>query len=303
MRNVLITVFFFAACSSKIAEQKVAEPSTKIEALKEAYDGRLKAIAKGWPNPNDCDGLLWAGLAKAAGIELDLDLAEYSPGELHRRPRPPCWENGEDKGSKSTISRDMVLGWLWAKWRDKDAAAIKRFQDRAESKNFVIGQPYPERIGETLLTGNLIGLLGRISCEMFKNCPIYRKIEPVHSKSSTDYVQHLTVLFIVLNGEVWGKKEVSYDSAVSLAYPAETTQADIKESEKKVLEWHYEQNKKDALFCTAWHLYEDGNFDQCIDLLMSADYPSPSYVRGGGNYGDVHWLFVTRLILKQYLSL
>lgn len=301
MKLLLVIVLFFS-CSAKDVTEK-AQPSEKLGALRIAYREKMSNVKfdkeTGWPSVKDCDALLWAGLARAAGAELRLELAEYSSGELHRRPRPPCWENGEDKGSKSTISRDMILGWLWAKWRDKDIAALARFQNRAEAKNWVVGQPYPERAGEVLLTGNLIGLLGRTTCEVFQNCPIYRKIEPIHSKSSVDYVQHLTVLFILLNGEVWGKNTVEY-GVVRSNFPPEISQTDIKESEKKILEWHYEQNKNDALFSAAWHLYEDGNFDEPIDLLLSSVYTYPTYVRGDDNYRDVHWLFVARLILRQY---
>lgn len=293
----LLMAFCLGFCSSKKNVTEKAEPSSKVENLKALYNSKVAKLS-GWPSTRDCDALLWAGLAKAAGVkDIDLKLAEYDDsGELNRRPKPSCYP-GE---SKSSVSRDMVLGFLWGVWRSSDKDALNRFQSRTEQKNWVIGAPYPERIGETLMTGNLIGLLGRMSCELSKNCPLYRKIEPVHSKSPTDYIQHLTVLFILLNGEVWGTRDTEYDKAVSFKYPGEVTQSDIKESDLDILGWHYEQNKKDALFSAAWHLYKDGNFDEPIDLLMSDDYAYPSYVRGSDAYRDVHWLFVARLLLRKY---
>ena len=292
MKKLFCIFLFLLACGKKDIDEKKAEPSDFLERLRERYkwylDEEIKKtwdVETGWPDAKDCDGLLWAGLAKAAGVSsVKLELAEYEPGKLHRRPKSPCWANGQDLGSKSTISRDMVLGWLWGSTAHSDWDAIKRFQQRGEDKNWVIGDPWPERPGEVLMNGNLIGLLGRISCSKWDYCPPYKYIEALHEKSEKDYVRHLTTLFILLDSKV--------DDMIK--------QVDITENSLEMLKWNHEKDPNDLLFEAAYRLFTDGKFDNVISGLLSDNMYYPSYVRGSSTYVDVYWLFTAKLVLDQF---
>lgn len=65
---------------------------TQIEQVRAMYEEIYSEVENeldqetGWPALNDCDGLLWSGLACNIGMPVKIELAEYSPGEIHRRP-------------------------------------------------------------------------------------------------------------------------------------------------------------------------------------------------------------------------
>ncbi len=305
----LIALIFvtFVSCSKPTVDEK-ALPNDKISALKKRYEEKYQEAKEkfdkktGWPSARDCDGTLWAGLAKASRADfVRLELAEYDAGEIHRRPESSgeCYP-GE---SASTVSRDMLLGYLFGAWRTGEKNSVRRLRSYGEAHAWIMGRP-AERIGEVLLTGNMIGLLGRMSCKMEVGCPVYSKIPPLYTKASQDYVKHLTVLFILLQGEVHDGVVVSYDPTVSQDYPGEVVTTDITKDEKKILEQLHEEDPSDALMSAAYHLYDDGVFDEAIDLLLG-DYVYPTYVRAEHvdeteNYRRVHWLFTAELILRRY---
>ena len=57
----------------------------------------------GWPDENDCDGALWAGEARAAGLQVDIAAALQPDGRPTRLPNADC---GKDR-SAATTSTDM----------------------------------------------------------------------------------------------------------------------------------------------------------------------------------------------------
>lgn len=306
MRISILAILAVLVSCSKATEKPKAGPLSKIEELRSAYE-KKKDEAKekfdketGWPSKEDCDGTLWAGLARAAGVDsVAISLADYGNGKIHRRPGKPCWEGGKDLGSKSTVSRDMLLGYFWGQWAARDFAKLRDVAQYGEHHNWVMGEPFPEEAGRVLMTGNLIGLLGRL-LKKDGTDKIYRKIQPLHSKSDTDYVRHLTVLFILLDGEAREGERYEWDAQVRMTYPPEVTTMDVKPSEKELLRWHAEKDPNDALFGVAFHLYEDGDFNKVADQLLDENFVYPTYVRGHENYKIVHWLFVANQILKRY---
>lgn len=71
----------------------------------------------GWHPDTRCDGLLFNCLSNCAtGRKADISLAQGKPGQWFRSPGHDCFVNGRSNGSKSTISRDMLVGlvhWIW----------------------------------------------------------------------------------------------------------------------------------------------------------------------------------------------
>jgi len=283
MKAVLIfSLSFFISCGKKDKRPEIEEfPSYAI--LKNRYlemvtEAQSKFDKKtGWPSAQDCDGTLWAGLAKAAGVgSVQLDLAEHGPGEIHRRPYTPCWRDGQDLGARSTVSRDMILGYMWG--ADKDA--LKRLYEYGKGRNWVMGSPWPQEAGRVLLTGNLIGLLSRMNCEYSGVCDNNRHIPAHYSKDSTDYVTHLTVLYILLNGR-------------------DIQTVSISSEEKQMLKWLVEVDPNNATFEAARAMYDSDSFEKAANMLLTSNY-LPSYVRGHDNYRYVYWLFTAKVILSNY---
>jgi len=75
-----------------------------------------------------CDSTLFSGLLGASGYRVDMTAAEVGPGHWLRRPTsyPECWGCGK---SRSTISRDMLLGVYWWAWANKDRGVLERMWD------------------------------------------------------------------------------------------------------------------------------------------------------------------------------
>lgn len=283
MKLAFLILALLFSCGKR-DKQKEIEEFSRHDELEKKYHEVLKEAGEhfdretGWPSREDCDGTLWAGLAKASGVgSVQLDLADYGKsGQIHRRPYNPCWANDQDLGSASTVSRDMILGYMWG--ADKDA--IKRLAEYGESKNWVMGAPYPKEAARVLLTGNLIGLLGRMNCEYNDICKNYKNIPPLYTRDNKDYVTHLTVLYILLNSR--DVKTVSITS-----------------EEKDMLKWLVEVDPQNATFEAAKAMYTDESFDRAAALLLDGSY-LPSYVRGHPNYRYVYWLFSAYIILNHY---
>jgi hypothetical protein len=83
----------------------------------------------GFLHTDRCDSLLFSGLlahtSPVSGVEVNLAAArdEEEDGKWWRRPisYQECWESGE---SRSTISRDMLLGVMWATMPMSDSEAL-----------------------------------------------------------------------------------------------------------------------------------------------------------------------------------
>lgn len=275
--NIILASLIFALTSCGSNEEKPSSDA-RIEDLRIEYENRLDEYNKltapegGWPSTKDCDATLWAGEVCSAGASVDIFLAEYEPGQIHRRPPPSCFENGATNGSASTVSNDMILGYLWCLWYLKDVDALKRLADYGEANNWIMGEP--QSSDRVYLKPNQIGLLGRMLTSLGVEKD-YASVPAAYFSVEKDYEKHLQVLGILLNGEVDGSIN---DSMISL----------LKELSRK---------SDDALMHAAYGRYT-GNASVALDLLLS-DTPTPSYVRGHDNYKLVHWLKAASVVLNK----
>lgn len=277
---------------SSSTDQLRAQFSVKMDELRRTSDE-----AFGWPSVSDCDGLMWAGLALAAGSQVNLAAAELAPGEMHRRPAP-CWtKEGGDVGSKSTISQDMLIGYLWGLWRSHDLSALQRLAAYGEAHEvrlgkalvgWVMGQPYPLEAARVFSRLNVVGAVGRMLYGLSGGTDdrTYRKEPTVFGPVAADFEQHLQVLSILLEGELTGEEA----KAGLLA---------INDSMLSRLNDLAASNFDDALFQTALGIYT-GDYARAIELLTADTYVLPTYVRGADAYGLVHWLFAAHLVLKHH---
>lgn len=286
MLNLIKILFLISLFSCGKANQRPKNGPVN-ELLAEKYE-RIKSEAirefdqeTGWPSRDDCDGTLWAGLALASGIDsVKIELAEYSPGEIHRRPSPSCWD-GKNNGSPTTISRDMLLGYMYGVWAKKDLEAAKRLAAYGESHFWKMGQPLGD--GRVLLSGNGIGQLGRMIKALGGPDKIYRNISPSFFKSN-DYELHLMLVGIALEGEINERLAVN---------------TNITKDQKELLKWASENNPENATAQALWSIYNDGNFSKSEEILLRNEVPTPSYVRGHKNYNYVYWLFSAKIILNR----
>ncbi|TXH10644.1 MAG: hypothetical protein E6R04_04745 [Spirochaetes bacterium] len=291
-----LSILFLAACAKSNHDTVEPAEDARIEALEARYESLKSETAAaldpatGWPAPDDCDGLLWAGKAFAAGLPVQIDLAEYSPGELHRRPAPSCWDEKDgDVGSKSTISNDMILGWLWAKWSVKDLDALKRLAKYGEEHNWIMGSP-TSMLSRVYLKPNQQGLLGRMiyALSNHEDSRSYRHFFESYPAVSEDYERHLQALGIVLQGDV--DMEALEIELVGISDQMLDRLNDLVEAEPQ-----------NPLFHAALGLYT-GDFDQAFTLLLDDASPVPTYVRGHNVevLAKVEKLFAMMLVIKAH---
>jgi hypothetical protein len=263
------------------SKHKEKDPSNdaRISSLVKKYQtmaAEYRDVSKdqnGWPDVNDCDATLWAGEVCSAGLQVDIGQAEYPPGQINRRPSPSCYVDGQPNGSSSTVSNDMILGYLSCLWKTQDLHALQRLADYGEAHNWQMGEPATS--DRVFLKPNQQGLLGRALSQLGDDRS-YSNIPAVYFPVKADYEKHLQVLGILLNGQIDGS---------------------INDSMFQLLK-NLADDQNDALIQATYGKYS-GDESKAIGLLLDENYAPPSYVRGADNYKMVHWLKAASLIVGE----
>jgi hypothetical protein len=279
MRSIaIICAILVAACSKH--SPKAATPSDLVDTLRGNYDGWLKELAAakdpntGWLSLDDCDGALWMGEAVAAGHPGQLVLAEWAPGEIHRRPKA----SGEcyPKESASTVSNDMLTGYMLGMWATKDLDALTHLEAYGEDHGWRMGQP--DTLTETLLSPEGVGLLARAAEQLGGSKKAYDAVPEACLPVQADYEYHIQELAIKLDGAITG-------SVSSLCLNALKTNAAT--------------FPNDALMQAVYGIYT-GDESKAIALLTDPNYVAPTYVRPVPEYFTIHRLFAAKTVLERY---
>lgn len=285
-RFVLIFSFLVFGCAHH--KPKDAQPSSLVEKLHAKYDGWLKDLKAaedkntGWLSLTDCDGTLWAGEALAAGHPLQLRFAEWQPGEIHRRPKSSgdCWLKGDtpehNHGSASTVSKDMLAGYMLGMVVTKDVDALKRLQSYGTAHNWVMGQP-ADRVGEVVMTDGA-GLLARAVAQLGGEKTDDALIPMACGAPAEDYQWHLLSVSAFTETLVSGQLN-------DLCFEAVKANA--------------AQHPDDALALAMAGVYS-GVFDGAFALLLNDGYKCPGYVRPVPEYCTAHKAFAAKVILDRY---
>jgi hypothetical protein len=280
MRIILLTILLFGC--QKNEAKKHDEPIERLQLFYDiAYNDVLNNLdpVNGWINNDDCDGTLWNGLACSLGMPVRIDLAEYAPGEIHRRPAPSCYtkENG-DQGSKSTVSRDMLTGYMSCLWERKDLAGLKRLADYGEDNAWIMGKP-ETMTSRVYLGANLTSLLGQAIYSLSDGGSDrdYRRINPVHTFVTEDYARHIQVQGILLYEKVNGN---------------------INDNMLEILKHNLNSNSEDPLFMAAVGKFT-GDQKKTVEFLMENKTPCPGYARGSRPdiYCQIGWLQASKIVL------
>ncbi len=291
------------------AVSELEEVKLRARAVKDEYLATADQ-ATFWPDPMDCDGVLWAGVARAAGIkQVKIELADNPDGSIGRRAvgYPICWD-GADKGSKSSTSGDMAQGRALAFWRDRDLGAAQRFASYGEAHQidlfglpaWILGAPYPEEAGRVVLKPAMVGLVGRVIEALSNGDDLrsYRLTPSVFSAGGEDYQKALAVRGIVFFGEVdgsLGRGDQEAPGRKPELPPVETYQLSIDGEMYKVLEQLASEAPEDPLFQAAFARYS-GNYAPAYRVLLG-EMKCPSYTRGNKANCLANWLFAASLIV------
>jgi hypothetical protein len=155
----------------------------------------------GFVYTDECDSLLWSSLLGCIpGMRVDLRAALRSPqGPFLRRPvtYPECYGCG---GSKSTISRDMLLGVAWYCWINRDLKLADNVVRYALKHCLKMGDGDLTRI---MISPALLATFAEIVHQLGgRNYWYLRWIPYTPSRDVRDYERHLACLHALLRREL-----------------------------------------------------------------------------------------------------
>ncbi len=158
-----------------------------------------KADSYGFIEYETCDSLLFTGLVGAVGWKTIITKARDENGAWHRRDVDcPCYPGG----SRSTISRDMLLGLLWYIWRNDRLDLAKDLWDYGTEHGWIMGEGDVSRI---YFTPGLQATLAEIIYQLGgTNYRLARAMPQSWSKGLKGFQAHLEGLHIALRGELLG---------------------------------------------------------------------------------------------------
>ena len=260
MRKLLILALL-TACGREPQPLEEVTPTEDKAALLDRkvlnYESWIQAHqdANGFILTDKCDSLLFSSLLSAAGLDVAVDAAKDSSGAWHRRPAQDCGPaNGN---SRSTISRDMIIGLMWHFWMRQDVAgATQLMNDLRANKYMLKGDG---SIGELLMTPAMLNTLAQLIKGLGGHDYSFERNLPFILSSDTGYVAHLTVWHIMLRSAILGK---------------------VSATEQAIVGRHANRNPQNPLFAAAYANLLHQAPTQAIDLLLNTeqwpDYRLPS---------------------------
>ena len=217
----------------------------QLAAKREAYLELVKPDDAGWVVDTKCDGLLFNALYALGGGKPNILAARTANGQWFRHHRKDCFANAQ---SKSTISRDMLVGLLLWIWRTRQTEAIaslvsygKRHTD--DAARWVMGEGESSRIGVDLALQEVFHLLhARLSGQQAP--ALSEKIwVPNHG-----FEAHIDMLLLILRAELIGG---------------------IVADELELIRVHAQANPRNALYRYLLALYTDGQMDAAANILLT----------------------------------
>ena len=288
---LLNLLLLLAACG-----QSDYESSDALRARRESYLGLARQVQEpvaGFVDSDKCDSLLHSALLGSGGAEVDLAAAREPSGRWLRRPThlPECLGSGD---SRSTISRDMLVGVLWYAWAHRDLDMAERLWDFWESRDWKLGdsehslEPMSRIYGTPTLQATLAEVIHRLggADHSIRRTPI-RSVG-----GQTGFRKHLELLDILLWREMTGilsPDEYLIVEQYARRYPedalAQYVAGRYAEAERLLLRHHPE----DRLLTSA---------DICSPLTYERDGRDPC-PEEGRTHAPIHFLFLSGLLLGK----
>jgi hypothetical protein len=197
------------------------------------------------------DGLSFACLKHASGAPVLWQEAEIESGRYQRHPTLEY--PGE---SASTMSKDMALGLMYCIWKDQDLGAIERFIRYLERNDWDLcgGRDNAESesvwLGRCKVTPALKATFYELRFRMGGDDHPARKVPQLWDPWSSDFRTHLTVLHILLRGDIQGG---------------------INDLQVDFLKAKARNNPQNALYQAAYHRFTDGWQHDAARLLLDED--------------------------------
>lgn len=234
-------------------------------------------------NNENCDSLMLTALQNAAGGDVDIFQARDGDGRWWRRPQRDCLSNQifnrdnptlpkKSPSSKSSISRDMLIGVMLACWANKDFDCIDDMIIYGEDHKVLLGWEYGEHDGSidgknrVIVTPALMATMRDMRHALEGSDK--RDSTPQIWSNLEGYQSHLQALHILIRGLI--------DHGVS-------------QKMLDVIKHSIDKDPTNALYHAIYHKFVDGNQSEAFDLLFAHFGDElPSSATQCGSYRYMH---------------
>lgn len=264
VKTILIISLGLSGCFLKDDNKSKKSMAEKLDELREKHSLYISLVKNnrlenGWIF-HGCDGLLFNSLLSAGGVDIDINLAE-DRGKWYRTPEHTCLAEAR---SRSTISRDMILGWLFHIWQHNDRAALDRFITYGKANRWEIGEHDGTLDGQNrvTMTPTFQATIFELAYRMGVEDNGQRSIPQIWTPT-TGFASHLQVLTILLRGLLIGG---------------------IDDIMLNTLRANSERNPNNALFSATLNKFSNGDQADAINLLLEEKYFPKDRLPDNSNY-------------------
>ena len=168
-----------------------------LDQLKERTELYKDLGPTGFISTEYCDSLLFSALnAVARNERIDIEDAQGEPGQWFRRPSKDCFP----ENSKSTISRDMLLGVILYAVHFREPDILDDLWEYGSSNNWVMGEGVIDR---TLFSPTMIALLAEARYKLSGVDVAARFLAQTYD-TTPGYRSHLSILKMVIKAKLDG---------------------------------------------------------------------------------------------------
>ncbi|HYX37352.1 MAG TPA: hypothetical protein VE954_29975 [Oligoflexus sp.] len=221
---------------------------TKFQTYSKLYESALDPAGF----VEGCDGLLFTSLLVASGLNQDIAVAESraQPGRWYRSAAHDCYPTGQ---SRSSISRDMLLGLSLALWQTSDGSAVNRLLLYSEKNKGVLGDAIDgvELAGAATMSPSLLSLYSEIDYRLNGRNSTNRGYFPELGKNFVGFEAHLMSLRLILKSRLYGG---------------------LIEGDFNLIASQVSTQPKNALFQAIYHGFTDGDGNLAADILLDEKY-------------------------------
>ena len=207
MPQLLLILLLLVSCGPLHRRREVSPSAPNLNERRELYLHLNSAHQdrSGFILTQHCDSLLFSSLnAIGRGERIQITAARDETGQWFRRPLslPECYLSGE---SKSTISRDMLIGLLLYLQYFHESTLVSDLWNYGSENNWIMGSGEGINQFATVMSPSLIKVLAEMNYKLNGIDSDERQLPDltIFTKDG-GYVNHLNLLYLQLYSEVYG---------------------------------------------------------------------------------------------------
>jgi len=299
MKRILLCLLV-TSCGTEKTRNTPPSTNDTMLAMRQEYLNQMSKVqdADGFTDTHKCDALLHTALLGVGGATIrNIHAARNADGQWFRRPLSyrECLSIGE---SRSTLSRDMVVGLIWYWYTTKDVASAEAFYQYTTDRFLKFGESDGTIEGNSriFITPGLLALLAEV---IFRaggpNHALARSAQAIREAPEvTGFEAHLQTLTTILWGKLTGFQ--SPFEVTSIAF-------NVNRRPDNAM-FQYAAGNKDAVarLLVSHHPQErlPNTADYCNPLRYETETnaPCPNADGSGTDIAPTHFMFLSKLIAE-----